>query len=255
MVTPVVLTYNEDRNIGSTLSSLAWAAHVVVLDSGSTDRTHEIASSFGNVSWIARTFDNHRSQWEYAIHETGIETEYVLALDADMRSPDGFYREVESFVKNGSFAGAYIPFEYHVLGRRLLGSIYPPQLRLFRKSEVFIRQPGHSQVFEINGPIYRFRSCLIHEDRKPLDRWLSNQIKYAALEAERIQNAPRANLKNALRRAGLSPLIVGIYAYVRAGGVLNSRAARAYGAERLIFEALLARSLATGVQQSSSKSL
>lgn len=241
MVTPVVLTYNEELNLERTLASLCWARQVIVLDSGSNDRTREIACSFSNVSWMSRAFDNHRDQWEYGIHKTGIETEYVLALDADMRAPAAFFQEVDKFVSNGSFAGAYIPFEYHVLGRRLFGSIYPPQMRLFRKNEVFIRQPGHTQVFEISGPVYRFRSRLIHEDRKPLDRWLLNQMKYAALEAERVKNAPRPGLKDSIRRLGIGPFVWGIYAYLRAGGPLNSQAARAYACERVIFETLLLR--------------
>src|SRR5437763_15677045 len=92
--TPVILTYNEQSNIGSTLASLEWAARDVILDSGSTDGTEEIARSFSNVAWFARAFDDHCSQWSYAIHGTSIDTEYVIALDADMRPGIGFVDEL-----------------------------------------------------------------------------------------------------------------------------------------------------------------
>lgn len=246
MITPLVLTYNEEPNIGATLTTLAWAPRVVVLDSGSTDKTEEIARSFRNVAWVARTFDNHGNQWQYGIRQTDIETEYVLALDADMRPSSDFVAEVEEFANRGNFAGACVPFEYRVLGRRLRGSIYPPQVRIFRRHGVRVTQPGHSQVFEVSGPVYRFRSAVIHEDFKPFDRWLINQTRYAALEAERIRAARTWKLKDSLRRLGISPLLWGIFAYARAGGPLNSPAARAYGYERLIFEAMLARTLAAG---------
>src|ERR1700730_11910465 len=123
-VTPVILTFNEGSNIRTTLSSLEWAPRVVVLDSGSTDQTEQIARSFGNVDWFVRGFDSHRAQWLYAIYETSIATDYVLALDADMRPGVGFRDELDAFLERDEFAGAWIPFEYRMLGRGLMGSIY-----------------------------------------------------------------------------------------------------------------------------------
>lgn len=244
MVTPVILTYNEDRNIEATLASLAWAPRVVLLDSGSTDRTEQIARCFGNVSWFKRDFTDHLSQWRYALQETSISTEYVLALDADMRPGLGFRDELRKFLDRRQFAGAWIPFEYRVLGHGLLGSIYPAQVRLFRRRDVHIDQPGHTQVFHVNGPLYRFRSKLIHEDHKPVSRWLDSQMKYASLEAARIRIAPKKALKDRLRLVGISPAVYATYAYIRAGGPLKASASRAYAYERLIFETILARLLA-----------
>jgi glycosyltransferase involved in cell wall biosynthesis len=243
MVTPVILTFNEGCNIKSTLASLEWAPRVVVLDSGSTDQTEQIARSFCNVNWFVRQFDSHRLQWLYAIHETSITTDYVLALDADMCPGVGFQDELDAFLKCGKFAGAQIPFEYRILGRGLVGSVYPTQIRLFRKNQVRIVQRGHSQVFEVNGSVCRFRSRLIHEDLKPISRWLNNQMKYASLEAARIACAPKKSIKDWLRITGISPAIVGAWAYVSAGGPFRSDASRAYAYERLIFEAILARML------------
>src|SRR5260370_7058632 len=243
MITPVILTYNEDHNIASTLNALAWAPRIVLLDSGSNDRTEQIARSFGNVSGFVRRLDDQRSQWTSAIQETAIATEYVLALGADMRAGAGLQDELQGFLRLREFAGAWTPFEYRVLGRRLPGSIYPAQVRVFRKHDVRIDQPGHSQVFHVPGPLCRFRSSLIHEDQKPIDRWLNNQMKYASLEAARIKGIPTKNLKDKLRMAGLSPAIWSMWAYLKAGGPINHSASRAYACERLIFEALLARLL------------
>jgi hypothetical protein len=85
---------------------------------------------------------------------------------------------------------------------------------------------------------------LIHEDLKAMDRWLNNQVKYASLEAVRIKNAPKKSFKDRLRLIGVSPLVCGAYAYLKAGGPLRRGASDAYAFERLIFEAILARMLA-----------
>lgn len=243
-ITPVILTYNEEPNIGQTLASLAWASRVVVVDSGSSDRTKEIARSFANVAWFVRPFDSHAAQWSYAVERTSIDTRYVLALDADMRPGPGFQEELAQFIEQNGQAGM-VPFEYRVHGQALAGSIYPAQVRVFAKENIRIEQRGHTQVFDPLVPVHRFRSKLIHEDRKPFSRWLANQLQYASLEAERIRNAPTASFRDRLRRSGVSPAIWGGYAYLRAGGPFAGAASRAYAEERMVFEGLLARLLAS----------
>ena len=136
-------------------------------------------------------------------------------------------KELARFGEQTGGAGL-VPFEYRVQGRALMGSIYPAQIRVFAKDEIRIAQRGHTQVFESNAPLYHFRSKLIHEDRKPFGRWLNNQLKYAALEAERIRTASTHSLRDRLRQSGISPAIWGGYAYLRAGGPLKGRASQAY---------------------------
>jgi glycosyltransferase involved in cell wall biosynthesis len=242
-ITPVILTYNEEPNIEATLASLTWAPRIVVVDSGSSDRTAEIARSFANVAWFVREFDSHAKQWWHAVHRTAIETRHVLALDADMLPGAGFQEELVRFTEYRNQA-ALVPFEYRIQGRPLPGSIYPAQIRVFEKDVVRIEQHGHTQVFTTSAALYHFRSKLIHEDRKPFGRWVANQLQYAALEAERIRTTPAPSFRDRLRQSGISPAIWGGYAYLRAGGPFTGRAARAYAQERMVFEAMLARLLA-----------
>src|SRR5579871_3281184 len=104
-VTPVLLTYNEESNIARTLDSLQWARRIVILDSGSTDRTEQISKNYANVDWRVRQFDCHGSQWRYAILITGVGTEYVLALDADMELPEEAAAELERDFLTGHYEG------------------------------------------------------------------------------------------------------------------------------------------------------
>ena len=74
----------------------------MVVDSGSTDRTAEVARRFSNVRWLVRPFDTHAAQWQFAIGSA--ETDYVLALDADYRVPADFVGELDRAFLPGGFA-------------------------------------------------------------------------------------------------------------------------------------------------------
>lgn len=236
----MLLTWNEEANIGRTLESLAWAGRVVIVDSGSTDRTEAIAKSFPNVDWRFRRFDNHLDQWRHAILESGIQSEFVLALDADMATPPAFLDEVEHVFLPRGFSGGRVGFSYCVSGIRLRGSLCPSQLRLFRPSEVQICQRGHTQQFSVPGPIYRFRAPILHDDRKPLERWVQSQLSYSLLEQERLAGTPYKTWKDRLREAGWMAPVAGIAAYLRAGGPFGGAAAAHYAFERVTYECLLA---------------
>jgi len=73
-ITPVILTYNEAPNIGRCLDGLGWARDIVVVDSFSDDQTLSIISAYPQARCFQRQFDNHASQWTFAIKETGITT-------------------------------------------------------------------------------------------------------------------------------------------------------------------------------------
>ena len=241
-VTPFILTYNEEPNLGRTLESLRWANRVVVVDSGSTDASRAIAARFPGVAWFERRFDDFEGQSRFAIEETGIDTEYVLALDADMAVTAPFVAELQERFLPGDFAGGLLPFEYWVLGRPLLGSILRPQLRLFRRSAVRVQQVGHGHKFTVEGPIHHFKAPILHDDRKSLDRWTSSQLGYSKKEQDRMAREP-ASWKDRLRRSGVMPLLAGGFTYLRAGGPLGGRAALHYTYERVVFESLMAMRL------------
>lgn len=239
-VTVALLTWNEEANIGRTLASLSWAQRIVIVDSGSTDATEAIARRFPNVTWHVRSFDNFGGQWTHAFRHTGITTEYVLALDADMSVSRAFVEELRDVFLPGGFDGGIVRFVYQVDGQSLRGSLYPPQLRIFRPGEVLASQTGHNHEFTLTGRFYRFRSPAHHDDRKALERWTNAQLTYSRQERDRILGGEGRGWKDRLRRRGLAPLIVGPYAYFKAGGPFGGAGAVRYALERTTFEALLA---------------
>ena len=240
LVTPVVLTFNEERNLARTLASLRSFPRVVVVDSGSTDGTEGIARSFANVSWFVRPFDGHVRQWRWALAETGIDTPFVLALDADMSPTPELVSEVDSVTAAGDIDAGLIPVEYRIRDVRLLGSLYPPELRLLRRSAASVRESGHTQKFATDGRVVPFRSRLVHDDRKPLEAFVRAQLGYSARELGCLYGEKSRTFAGRMRRSSsFAPLAVWVWAWLRAGGPLRGAAARRYALERLLYEAML----------------
>jgi glycosyltransferase involved in cell wall biosynthesis len=193
-ITPLILTCNEAPNIGRTLERLTWARDIVVVDSFSTDDTVEIASSFSQVRVIQRAFDSHRNQWEFGLRETGIQAPWVLALDADYVVTNEALAELKDLQPHPATAGYRAKFTYCINGKKLHSGIYPPTTVLYRRDVASYIQDGHTQRVRIEGQVEELRSPLLHDDRKPLSRWLRSQVRYAELETQKLITTKREAL-------------------------------------------------------------
>lgn len=193
-ITPLILTYNEAPNIGRTLERLTWARDIVVVDSFSTDDTLEIASSFSQVRVFQRAFDCLRNQWEFGLRETKINTSWVLALDADYLVTSDAIAELDSLTPDTFTTGYSASFVYCINGQELHSGIYPPVTVLYRREAASYVQDGHAQRVVIDGPVRQLGSPFLHDDRKPLSRWLHSQTLYAELEAAKLMTTSREDL-------------------------------------------------------------
>jgi glycosyltransferase involved in cell wall biosynthesis len=241
-ITPVVITFNEEPNIARTLERLTWARRVVMVDSGSTDATLELARRFPNVVVVHRKFDAHATQWNFAVGATGVDTEWVLALDADYIFSDAFVEELAALEPRPSVAGYACAFAYCIDGVPLRGSLYPPVTVLFRRARGHFIQDGHTQRIVLDGEVERLRTKALHDDRKSMARWLTSQANYAAQEAAKIAAARPSELSWADRVRlvpGVAPLAVALYAGVVRGCLLDGKPGLAYIGQRTIAESIL----------------
>ena len=200
-ITPLILTLNEAPNLQRLLDRLEWAREVVVLDSFSTDATEAIARSYPNVTFARRPFDNFADQCNAGVDR--IRSEWVLSLDADYLVTDELRDEIAQ-LKGAADASAYVArFRYYVAGRALRGSLYPPRPILFRRSKARYVQDGHAHRLIVDGPSRSLLGHVLHDDRKPLTRWLESQRQYARQEACKLleQTDAPLSLADRLRRS------------------------------------------------------
>ena len=242
-ITPVILTYNEENNIARALDRLRWARVVVVVDSFSTDKTVSLINSFPNVRLFQRAFDSHARQWNYAVKDTGIATEWVLALDADYYVTDEFIREVSQLTPAPDIDGYTAAFCYCIFGHPLRGSLYPPVTVLFRNREATYVQDGHTHRVAIEGAVHNLTSRILHDDRKSLSHWLQAQDRYMRLEAQHIteQGWSKLGIADKLRRIPfVAPFVMFWYCYIGKGLWLDGRFGLYYALQRMLAECVLA---------------
>ncbi len=238
-ITPLILTWNEAPNLARTLARLGWAREVVIIDSGSTDGTPQIAAQHAGVRVLERRFDNHTSQWNFGVE--AVTTPWVLALDADYVLGEGFESEVAA--RDDAVNAYEAAFRYCVFGRPLRGSLYPPRALLFRREHSRYVQDGHTQRLEVSGAVGRLQTLVDHDDRKSLSRWLVAQDRYAVLEAEKLLAADPATLRwpDRLRRTGWAALpAVLVHTLLVKGVLLDGWRGWYYALQRLLAETLLA---------------
>jgi glycosyltransferase involved in cell wall biosynthesis len=240
-ITPVILTLNEAPNIGRTLERLRWAKDIVLVDSGSTDDTVRIAREMPQVRVFEKTFETHARQWAFAVFETGIQSEWVLALDADYYVTDEALEEIRR-LDLGSIDGYRTKFTYCVRGHRLRSALYPPVVTLFRRSKATFVQDGHTQRVKLDGVVVNGSANFLHDDRKSLSRWLASQDKYMLLETRAICSRAWSDLSwtDRIRTfPAIAPFAVFIQCYLLKGGFLDGKAGLQYALQRLLAEALL----------------
>jgi glycosyltransferase involved in cell wall biosynthesis len=245
-ITPVVLTWNEAANIERTLSRLDWAPRVLVFDSGSTDGTQELARRFANVVVAERPFDSHAAQWEAAIRHPAVENDWVLALDADYVMTPELIEEIGRLDLAAGPRGYRVRFRYCIEGKPLRASLYPPVTVLFDRRCARYVQEGHTQRVRADGQVGDLAAYALHDDRKPLDRFVAAQRRYARLEAAKLLSSEFRSLplSGKLRKVRfVTPVLVPLWLLLGRGLILDGRRGLAYLRQRRIAEAMIAREL------------
>ncbi len=217
----VIITLNEEANLPRTLQSVAWADEIVVVDSGSTDRTREIAESF-HAKFHMEQWRGFAAQKNLALSKASCD--WVLSLDADEEVEPALADEIRSsLAANPSIAGFFIPRKNFFLGRWIRhGGFYPdPKLRLFRRGAgQFEDRLVHEDV-RVNGPTAKLKHHLLHHAYPTLDSYLDHMNRYSSLGAQMASGASARGFS--FMDIVIRPRLTFFYNYVLRGGFLDGR--------------------------------
>lgn len=187
---------NEAENIAAAIESVRAASEVVVVDSGSTDATCEIASAHG-ARVVQFNYEPGRPKKKtWAISNVPFSNQWVLILDADERVTPELMREIASVIGDGTSTmnGYLIDREYVFLGRSLRCFRPNWNLRLFRNGSGQMEDLGlhdlpdigdnevHEHV-QVEGKVGYLSKPLLHRDYKNLSAWVDKHNRYATWEA------------------------------------------------------------------------
>ncbi len=237
-VSVAIITLNEESNLARTLQSVLWADELVIVDSGSEDRTVSIAQNFG-----ARVF---REPWKgFGVQKNSAlakcTSDWILSLDADEQVTPALASEVRAIVDapenpDASPLGAYfIPRRNYFLGHWLkFGGMYPDsKLRLLRRDLFtsgearFAERPVHEDVL-YDGPTQLLRGDLLHHAYPTLTSYLAHLNLYSSLAAEGLVADFAAKKKHPsaawfAAHTLFNPYLTFLYNYGLRGGFLDGR--------------------------------
>lgn len=184
MISAVVLTKNEEKNIYRCLHSLSFCREIIVVDDYSTDQTLKIVKKFTSKIFLRKLMHDFSKQRNFAL--TKVEEEWVLFIDADEFVPEPLKDEIVNTIRRAdkTINGYFIKREDIFLGKRMhygeLGNIR--LLRLARKNKGLWVRPVH-EVWQIAGKIEILKNPLIHISHQTVKEFLNKINYYSTINA------------------------------------------------------------------------
>jgi glycosyltransferase involved in cell wall biosynthesis len=257
MISVLILTKNEEKDLPGCLKSVAWCDDVHVFDSFSTDGTEAIARTHG-VNFVQRKFDGYASQRNAALDGLAFRHEWIFILDADERPTRELAGEMQQAV--GAAAAGVNGFR---LGRRDFfqgkwlkhAQISPYYIRLVRRGKArYTREIN--EVLEVEGQVADLKSPLDHFPfSKGIAHWISKHNIYSTMEAQLVADgasrseaswtaaltgkdfhARRKAQKAIFYRMPARPLIKWLYMMFVRGAILDGRAGISYANLQAMYE-------------------
>jgi len=256
----LILTKNEEKDLPGCLESVSWSNDVWVYDSISTDRTVEIAESFG-ANVVRRPFDNWASHQNWGLKNINFRHPWVVYIDADERMTPELVNAVKNAVlQPGDNIAFRIQRRDFFMGTWLAHvQTSPFYMRLFRPERMRYERLvnpisiADGAVGQVNGFLDHFPFS------KGISHWLERHNSYSSLEARQIIENRRGQAGFSLRKAffckdfherryhqkelfyrlPLRPLIKFLLLYIGKRGFLDGRAGLTYAVLQSLYEYMI----------------
>jgi glycosyltransferase involved in cell wall biosynthesis len=185
-ITATIITLDEERNIQRAIESLRCSDEILIVDSGSVDRTVELAEKLG-ARVIEAGWRGYSGQKNWAAEQAS--NDWILSLDADEALSEALEAEIWNLKKNGPRADAYtMPRLAKYLGRWILHSGWYPdrKVRLYnRRKAKWVGEFVHERV-EVSGPIAHLKSNILHFTCDSLSEHVKSLERYTTLAAQEL---------------------------------------------------------------------
>jgi len=180
----LILTYNEEPHIEECINSAAFADEIVVIDSGSTDRTEEIATSLGAKIAVRPMADGFAAQRNFALTQT--DAEWVMFLDADERITPELAAEMRAVVDKNEPLAYQILRQNYVFHQRMKHGGFRPDfsLRLYPRNTITWSGVVH-EAAHVTIPIQKLKSVMIHYTYDDWTRYFNKFNNYTSLMAQK----------------------------------------------------------------------
>ncbi|HET9426323.1 MAG TPA: glycosyltransferase family 2 protein [Gemmatimonadaceae bacterium] len=215
----VLITRNADRLLGQVLHALSWCEEILVVDSGSTDRTLEIARTHG-ARLLPHEFEGYGPQKAWAVSQAS--HDWVLVVDGDEIVTPELRAEIEARLERdaASFAGFEIPISLVFLGRLMRhgGEYRMRHLRLYDRRRGNYNQNRVHERVELDGPVGRLEHHMLHDSYGSIEAYFAKFNDYTTAGA--VDLAARGRTAGVAMIALRFPLTF-IRQYLIRGHVLN----------------------------------
>jgi glycosyltransferase involved in cell wall biosynthesis len=194
-----IITLNEEANLARTLASVQFADEIVVVDSGSSDRTLEVATSF-NAKIFQEQWKGFAAQKNFAIEQcTGT---WVLSLDADEALTSELQSEIRLLLSGRPSADAYLLRRRNIfLGRWIrYGGYYPDaKLRLFRRHSANFAPPARftnravHETIAVDGTLETLQHDIVHHAYPTIGNYIGHLNHYSTLGVQTVVDRDRTS--------------------------------------------------------------
>ena len=218
-----IITLNEEANIRRTLESVQWADEIIVLDSGSTDRTVEICREFTDKVYHQDWLGFGRQKNAAIDKATG---DWVLSLDADEPVEPELAAEIREIIASpGANDGYQVPRKTFFLGKWIKhGGWYPDyNLRLFRKGKGRFEERAVHESIKVQGTIGRTGYAIEHYAYPDLGLYMASINKYSSLAVTVMSQRGIPPFKAGWINILLRPLFTFVFKYIFRLGFLDGK--------------------------------
>lgn len=185
MISAVIITKNEEKNIKECIKTVLWCSEIIVIDDNSIDKTREIAGNVG-AKVIRRSLDNDFSaQRNYGMSVA--KYDWVLFLDADERISEKLKDEILKKIEENKFEGFYIKRVDYMWEKQLnFGDVGGVKLLRLGKKNAGKWKGNVHEIWDIKGKTKILENPIFHYPHPNLDEFLKELNYYSDIRAQEL---------------------------------------------------------------------